>query len=108
MEPRDDDKQQAAGGWSVLFGGAGQLNPQSQSQGGMSPTRHAEVKKAIRAAMPFGLPKSASSKASAAGASGASGTSVIQADAGNVSGREGSRRPQALVKGVVGWWYPAD
>ncbi|CBN80141.1 conserved unknown protein [Ectocarpus siliculosus] len=39
--------------WGSLFGAAGQ----GGRSGGMSPTRNSEVKKAIRAAMAFGLPK---------------------------------------------------
>lgn len=48
------DKRQGST-WGSLFGGAGQ----GVRSGGMSPTRNSEVKKAIRAAMAFGLPKGA-------------------------------------------------
>lgn len=103
MKRKDDnDKQQAGGGWASLFGGTGQPNSQaqSQSQGGMSPTRNAELKKAIRTAMAFGLPRAASgSKAGATGTSSTSSAGVTQGDVGGVSGREGSLRP--LGKGVV-------
>lgn len=58
---KDKDKDRRQGGqggngggtWGGLFGGAGG----GGGSGGMSPTRSAEVKKAIRAAMAFGLPK---------------------------------------------------
>lgn len=50
----DKDKEDRQGvGWGSFFGGVGQ----GGRSGGMSPTRSTEVKKAIRAAMAFGLPK---------------------------------------------------
>ena len=58
---KDQDRRQG-GTWGGLFGGAAQGQQGGRSgggsgSGGMSPTRSAEVKKAIRAAMAFGLPK---------------------------------------------------
>lgn len=66
MERADDTdaKQQAGGGWAGLFGGGGQA--QGQAQGGLSPSRNADVKKAIRAAMAFGLPRATANRGSAA------------------------------------------
>lgn len=103
MERADnkDAKQQVGGGWSSLFGVAGQ--PQGQTQGGLSPSRNIEVKKAIRAAMAFGLPKAAAGKGGAAtstatttpstpSAETVAGTSgnTVQGDGGGASGRESS------------------
>lgn len=49
---KDSDRRQGST-WGSLFAAAGQ----GGRSGGMSPTRGSEVKKAIRAAMAFGLPK---------------------------------------------------
>lgn len=57
---KDKDKKQGST-WGSLFAGAGQVG----RSGGMSPTRSSEVKKAIRAAMAFGLPKGAGAGAGA-------------------------------------------
>lgn len=48
-----DKEIRQGGGWGSFFAGAGQAG----RSGGISPTRSSEVKKAIRAAMAFGLPK---------------------------------------------------
>eukprot|EP00752_Nemacystus_decipiens_P012707 g11259.t1 len=61
---KDKDKDQRPGSaWGGLFAGAGQVG----RSGGMSPTRSSEVKKAIRAAMAFGLPKGAGAGTDAGG-----------------------------------------
>ncbi|CAM9934305.1 unnamed protein product [Scytosiphon promiscuus] len=53
-EEEDKDKESRQGiGWGSFFSGVAQ----GGRSGGMSPTRSSEVKKAIRAAMAFGLPK---------------------------------------------------
>eukprot|EP00903_Cladosiphon_okamuranus_P017359 g15992.t1 len=62
---KDKDKRQA-NTWGSLFAGAGQVG----RSGGMSPTRSSEVKKAIRAAMAFGLPKGAGAAAGKEGKEG--------------------------------------
>lgn len=59
---KDKEKRQGST-WGSLFGGAGQ----GGRSGGMSPTRNSEVKKAIRAAMAFGLPKGAGQETETAG-----------------------------------------
>lgn len=65
-----DKKQGGVSTWGSLFAGAGQ----GGRSGGMSPTRSSEVKRAIRAAMAFGLPKGGSG-GEGAGAGGESGRS---------------------------------
>ncbi|CAM9885525.1 unnamed protein product, partial [Hapterophycus canaliculatus] len=64
----DKDKEiKQGGGWGSFFGGVGQ----GGRSGGISPTRSSEVKKAIRAAMAFGLPKRGGEVASRLSAEGA-------------------------------------
>lgn len=61
-DPSARDRPQGST-WGGLFGAAG---GQGGGAGGLSPSRNHEVKKAIRAAMAFGLPRGGGGKAAAA------------------------------------------
>ncbi|CAM9474706.1 unnamed protein product [Ectocarpus fasciculatus] len=93
--------------WGSLFGGAGQ----GGRSGGMSPTRSSEVKKAIRAAMAFGLPKRGG------GGEGlpAGGASSVSSGKGEGVGIDGSgseaekgARPAEEVEVDDFAWMPSD
>ncbi|CAM9139890.1 unnamed protein product [Ectocarpus sp. 12 AP-2014] len=87
--------------WGSLFGAAGQ----GGRSGGMSPTRNSEVKKAIRAAMAFGLPKRGGGGDGLPAGGVSSGNGEID---GNGSEAEKGARPAEEFEGDDFAWMPSD
>ncbi|CAM9274896.1 unnamed protein product [Ectocarpus sp. 12 AP-2014] len=87
--------------WGSLFGAAGQ----GGRSGGMSPTRNSEVKKAIRAAMAFGLPKRGGGGEGLPAGGVSSGKGEID---GNGSEAEKGATPAEEVEGDDFAWMPSD
>lgn len=93
----DKDRRQGST-WGGLFAAAGQ----GGRSGGMSPTRSSEVKKAIRAAMAFGLPKGGGASGGGGKESGRNSPTYGKGDEPEMDGSSSTYRTEA-GKGNIGY-----